>query len=151
MICSRPVPCCPECEDTLIHQEYRGSGESSSGLGQYVNDKLDNVTYWLDIDGVIYSKKTKMLRVIEHKHPGQPLKESQQVVLGLIAKSLQLLATTRLIHHHSGVFVVRSEQPHMCALVERVNGWRQRKAVPRVELVDKSWRDFLTGEVVPLD
>jgi hypothetical protein len=66
-------------------------------------------------------------------------------------KSLQLLAVTRLIHNHSGVFIVRSEQPHERALVERVDGWRPRKVVPTIELADERWRDFLTGEVMSQD
>lgn len=85
-------------------------------------------------------------RVIEHKHPGRPLKDSQKDVLELVAKSVQLLSATRLVHPHSGVFVVRSELPHESGVVERIDGWQPRKTVPKVELLEERWREFLTGE-----
>jgi hypothetical protein len=115
MICSRPHPNCTECGDTLIHQFNRGPHESSSAFGQFVHDRIGIEMYWADVDGTIYKKRTKALRVIEHKRSDEKLSNGQREILPLLAKGLQLLAATGLIHEQSGVYIVRSDHPHAAA------------------------------------
>src|SRR5262245_14952791 len=122
--CSRPVVGCPDCGDTLIHQSNRQDDESSSEFGQYMHDRGEQDRrwrehYWLDIDGVIYKKRSRVLRIIEHKNRGGGIRPSQETVLPLLAKALQLLIATKLIHEQSGVFVAYSNHPHHSALVKR--------------------------------
>lgn len=147
-ICSRPYPNCSECGDVLIHQSNRGPHESSSAFGQYVHDRLGNEMYWLDVDGVIYKKKTQILRIIEHKpHLGRP-SDSQKYVLPLIAKAVQLLSATGLIHKQSGVFYVFSDHPHEVVLVEQVKGWSLRSVMAARQMSGTEWRSFLLGEEI---
>ncbi len=148
MICSRPVDGCTECGDTLIHQSNRGPHESSSAFGQYVHDRIGLEMFWLDIDGASYKLKTKVLRIIEHKPQGSVLSKGQKEVLPLLAKSIQLLASTGLVHEQSGVFVVRSDHPHDSGVVEQIEGWKSRAIWPTQDMDGQLWKDFLRGEVI---
>jgi hypothetical protein len=151
MICSRPIQNCPDCGDTLIHQTNRGPHESSSAFGQFVHDRVGIEMFWLDVDGASFKKKTLILRMIEHKPRGGSLSSGQNTVLPLLAKSLQLLAATGLVHEQSGVFVVYSDHPHDSALVEQIGGWKSRRIWPKREMTGPIWHDFIKGEVVDLD
>lgn len=148
MKCTRPVPQCPDCGDALIHQSNRGPNESSSAFGQFVHDNVGIEMFWLDVDGVSFKNKTLMLRMVEHKPRGGSLSKSQQTVLPLLAKSVQLLAATGLVHDQSGVFVIYSDHPHDSALVEQVRGWRSREVWPKREMSGRMWHDFIKGEVI---
>lgn len=153
--CSRPVTGCPDCGDALIHQSNRQEHESSSEFGQYMHDRgeMDSrwrQMYWLDVDGIVYKKRTKVLRIIEHKNRSGDIRDSQETVLPLLAKSVQLLIATQVIHPQSGVFVAYSDHPHDSALVQRVDGWspRPKDRWTRVELRGSQWDDFLLGELM---
>lgn len=150
MICSRPYPNCPECGDTLIHQDRRGPHESSSHLGQWVHDSVALDMFWLDIDGVSLRNETRVLRIVEGKPRGGSMSNSQKTALPLLAKAVQLLASTGLIHEQSGVFVVYSDHPHDVALVEQVKGWQSRAVQPVVELGGEAWTNFLRGKVMEI-
>lgn len=146
MICPEPLPC-QNCGDKLIHQANRGRTESSSALGQYVNGKFAKDFWWLDIDGVIYRKETRILRIIEHKYSGQSLTRGQREVLPLLAKSVQLLATgIGLVDSQSGVFVVHSDGPFSHACIKQVKGWTGLKVPQTFDLADQPWDAFLRGE-----
>ena len=98
---------CPSCNDLLIHQAARRGDESSSVFGQFIHDQFPNEFYWLDIDGVIYKRTTKILRVVEHKPAsGRGLSSSQRTVLPILASMLGVSRSCRLLHPESGVFVV---------------------------------------------
>lgn len=152
-VCSRPHRNCRECGDVVIHQSNRGPHESSSAFGQFVHDKLRNEMYWLDVDGISYKKKTRMLRVIEHKPRHGNLSDGQKEVLPLLAKAIQILAATRLIHRDSGVFLVQSDHPHDVVFVSQIVGWggswssRNQIEWSR-EMTGREWLDFLRGEVL---
>lgn len=157
--CSRPMPGCDDCGDVMIHQCNRQEHESSSEFGQYIHDrgcrecggdqyeKRWTEMYWLDVDGAIYKKKTKILRVIEHKNRGGSLRPSQREVLPYLAKAVQLIAATGLIHRQSGVFVVYSNHPHDTAKVEQIKGWTARHVMPTREIAGDELTDFLCGEI----
>jgi hypothetical protein len=151
MICARPVPNCPQCGEVLIHQTNRGPDESSSSFGQFVHEKVGRVMYWSDIDGVIYKKKTKVLRIMEHKRRSESLSDGQKEILPLLAKSIQLLAATRLIHEQSGVFVVHSDHPHKTGLIKQIRGWPLRAVWLDREMSGQDLLGFIQGEVVDID
>jgi hypothetical protein len=151
MIQNCQVQYCPQCHDALIHQTKRGEDESSSAFGQFVHDTLPKVMYWSDVDGVSYKKETNALRIVEHKRRNQLLTPGQKLILPLLAKSLQLLTATRLIHEQSGVFVVHSDDPHDGALVEQIRGWTRCAVWPEREMSGQMWFDFLQGEVVDIN
>ena len=153
--CSNPVRGCPDCGDTMIHQNNRQEHESSSEFGQYIHDRGERdpvwrQIYWLDVDGIVYKKKTKVLRIIEHKNRGGSIRDSQETVLPLLAKAVQLLVATRVVHHESGVFVAYSDHPHTSALIQKVDGWaaRAKNKWPNAELAGQQWDNFLLGELV---
>lgn len=139
---------CPDCGDRLIHQSKRGPGESSSAFGQFVHDKIGRVMYWADIDGAALRNKTKVLRIIEHKPPNGNPSESQKAILPLLAKAIQLLASTGLVHEQSGVFVVRSEHPHDKAQIWQIEGWAGRGKGLRTVLSGDLFRHFIEGEIL---
>lgn len=148
MSCSRPIGNCPDCGDTLIHLSNRGKDESSSEFGQFVHDHISIEMFWLDVDGVSFKRKTSILRIIEHKPRRGSLSNGQREVLPLLAKALQLLAGTGLIHEQSGVFVVYSDHPHDTADVEQIPGWKSRLTWPKREITEDRWHDFIKGEVI---
>lgn len=155
-ICSRPVRGCPDCGDALIHQFDRGPHESSSAFGQYIHDRgeVDRVwreMFWMDIDGAIYKKRTTVLRIIEHKPHLGALSAGQREVLPHLAKALQLLAATGLVHSQSGVFVLYSDHPHDSALVHQVAGWQRTQVMPPTALAGELLDKFLQGEVIELE
>jgi hypothetical protein len=154
MICPRPVKRCPapECGDVLIHQTNRGPTESSSAFGQFVFDEVGRLMYWSDVDGVIYRRETAALRIVEHKRRGGSLSDGQKKILSLLAKSLQLLAATGLIHEQSGVFVVYSDPPYETGgLVKQFHGSSDHVVWRDQEMSGRKWLGFLQGEVVDID
>lgn len=153
-LCLGPVRDCPECGDQLIHQMNRGPHESSSAFGQYMHDRGEKdqrwrQMYWMDVDGAIYKKSTQVLRFVEHKPPSGVLSAGQREVLPLLAKAVQLLVGTGLIHRQSGVFVLRSEHPHETICVEQVKGWPLGETwLPPTTLTGRKAEDFLRGDVI---
>ena len=152
-LCSRPVPNCPECGDNLIHLSNRGPHESSSAFGQYIHDRGEQdrrwrEMFWMDIDGAIRKNKTRVLRIFEHKPHAGVLSKGQKEVLPLLAKALQLLASTGLVHRQSGVFVLYSDHPHDRVLVVQQKGWPQVQTWRPIELSGQVLEDFLCGEVI---
>jgi len=141
---------CPECQDRLIHQSKRGSDESSSAFGQWIHDDLTREMFTPDIDTVVYKARTRILRVIEHKPRGMPLRRSQETVLPLLAKAIQLLAATRLVHPESGVFMVQADPPFESARVRQIDGWTRNSQPQSYEITGTKWISFMEGEVVDL-
>lgn len=146
---------CPDCGDALIHLNNRGPHESSSAFGQFMHDNGERERawremYWMDVDGIIFKSRTSMLRIIEHKPHIGSLSAGQKVVLPLLAKMVQMLASTGLVHAQSGVFVLNSDPPHDEILVTQVKGWPSI-AIPRpINLSGSNLEDFLCGEPVNL-
>lgn len=98
---------CPTCGDLLIHQTNRRSNESSSGYGQYVQDRYPRNFNFMDVDGIVHKRATGILRLIEHKQLGRPLKRSQREVLPLLARMVDDYVTRGVLPTQSGVFLVR--------------------------------------------
>jgi hypothetical protein len=105
---------CPECNAKIdlkyIRQSMRNKNISKSELGQWIHDKMPNDFYWLDIDGIVYKKATKILRIIEEKKPGQELKPSQLLVLKNLAIAIDYLVEQNIVSIGSGVFVLWTTQ-----------------------------------------
>ena len=113
---------CPDCGDKMIHQENRGFAESSSGYGNHIRDHRTKKQFFMDVDGVLCKMANGMVRIIEHKKPGRPLKKSQLCILPILQKGIELLIDRGEdgLHKESGVFVVRSEPPWDCAEVTSI-------------------------------
>lgn len=151
--CSRPQKNCPECGDEMIHLANRGPHESSSAFGQYVHDRGEvdkrwREMFWMDIDGAVRKNRTRVLRIFEHKPMAGALSTGQKEVLPLLAKALQLLASTGLIHPQSGVFVLRSDHPHELMQVQQIKGWQYAETWPLTTMSGDLLHDFLCGEVI---
>lgn len=98
--------------DLERYESMRKSAEqSSSAFGQYMSEKHPKTFFWCDIDGVIMKNMTGMLRVIEHKYVGQPVKPSQRAVLPLLAMGINCMKMVGRVHAESGVFVVWADAP----------------------------------------
>jgi hypothetical protein len=104
MSCAANV--CQDCGDALIHQARRGAHESSSELGQFVHDNYGTSFYYMDIDALTYSFATGILRIIEHKKPGDSVRGSQRSCLPLMQESIEHLISAGRLAQGSGVFVL---------------------------------------------
>lgn len=142
-------PHCPECGGRLVHQDSKRSHESSSALGQHVHDTLPTTFYWMDVDGAVYKRATRILRIIEHKNRDQSVRGSQRQVLPLLAIAVQGLVDANVVSPESGVYVMWSEGDFTSGAVNRVTtdphaNW----AIPSnaVELGADTLRLFLSGE-----
>ena len=104
---------CQTCGDALIHQSRRGAHESSSELGQFVHDNYWTSFYYMDIDALTYSFSTGILRIIEHKKPGDAVRGSQRTCLPLLQESIEHLVSAGRLAQGSGAFVLwmNCEQP----------------------------------------
>ena len=119
------MPCktiyiCPECGDKLIHQTKRTYQESSSAYGQHIYDDYPHTFYYCDIDGAQYKNATRVLRILEHKRPGQQIKPSEKTILGLLQKGIDTLIPAGIVHPDSGVYIVRSEPPWETAEIQSI-------------------------------
>jgi len=128
----------------LIHQSKRQPNESSSAYGQHIKDDLPNSFYFADVDGVVFRLSTKILRVLEHKFPGRPMKESEYKILSIIANALDGIVPARTIHPDSGVFVVHAEPPWKTAMIREV------RSMESFVLSGPELASFESGSVVNL-
>ena len=103
---SCPQSHCGECGDRLIHQSSRGAHESSSELGQYVHDNVTKFLSWMDIDGVAWEMHDDVLRIIEHKRPGQRISIAQRRILPKLATMLERAVLEGELGQGSGAFVL---------------------------------------------
>jgi hypothetical protein len=117
---SCPSATCQCCGDRLIHQSAKSHNESSSALGQYVHDNLPTHFYFADIDAAIYKNATQILRIVEHKNPGQHIRPSQKRLLPLLSVAVMGLVNAELVHPQSGVFAMWGEAPFQSAAVTQV-------------------------------
>jgi hypothetical protein len=101
-----PLQHCPVCGDRLIHQKNRKGNESSSAYGQYIHENYGNDFDFMDLDGVIWKRTFKILRIIEHKPLGQMVKNSQRRILPIFSRFIALGVSAGFLHPQSGVFVI---------------------------------------------
>lgn len=139
---------CHECGDRLIHQGSRGRDESSSALGQHIHDEYPKVFDWMDIDGVIYKRSKRLLRLIEHKDPGRPLSASQTRVLPILAMGLKSLVDEGQLHERSGVYVAWTSAPFGTASVAQVMPKNPLTMGSAVAMCPSDFDLFKTGEIV---
>lgn len=140
---------CPDCEDRLIHLVNRGPNESSSPLGQHVHDHLPNQFYWMDADGIIYKKATKIWRFIEHKFAGQTLSNSQVDMLPKLATMIASAAVYNQVQRdESGCFVMWTDTEFTSAVVQRVLPGRDLEFGTAIQLSADKLERFLSGEFV---
>lgn len=145
---------CPACGDRLIHQRYRRSDESSSAFGQWIHDTFPNTFYHADVDSAIFKRATAILRVLEVKKHGQPLKPSQTAVLPILASGVAVHIAAGELDPVSGVFKVETDEPFdsggRVAQVRPVLDRGERLSGPYVgpfsDLEGIEWVRFVTGE-----
>jgi hypothetical protein len=137
---------CDASQQRLIHAERRGWHESSSELGQHVHDHLPRDFDWVDIDAGIYTRRHRLLRIVEHKLPGGNLSRAQMDILPLMADAIYLLAKAGRIHPHSGVFRTAGFAPFRELHVSRITSLGDLLNVGR--LSGPALKGFLTGEIL---
>lgn len=96
---------CPDCDDTLIHQNNRKKDESSSGFSQYVYGIRPHTFYYADVDGNIYKMSNGFFADIEHKNLGGKLSKGQETILPLRARGIEGLIEQGYVSENSGVCV----------------------------------------------
>jgi hypothetical protein len=104
-----------ECGQEMIHRDNRRFYESASGFGQIVNRDGPRTFTVGDID--LYVRKwfgsTTLLRLIEHKQPGQPIKDQQARTLTdldhLFGLGIEHPSTRLRLDPRSGIYVMRGE------------------------------------------
>lgn len=108
---------CLNCAEYLIHLGSRNINESASELGQIVHDILPHEFTWIDIDGALYRRSIRLLRLFEHKSPGQHRKPAQRELLELLSQILEHInncpdAQQKFrLHERSGVYLIEGD-PH---------------------------------------
>jgi hypothetical protein len=112
----------------MIHQNNRGETEASSGLLQWVNEHVDHHMDLVDDDGEegnfdVHKRKVKprIWRRIEHKPIGGSPRESQHILLPIIAASMLGDVNWKVLNPRSGVFMVWSNPPHDRGIVAKVH------------------------------
>ncbi len=138
---TRKQPSWPEREWEVINFAER-SDVSHSEFGQWIHDYFPNTFYCMDIDAIVYRRKTKVLRILEWKKSWQKLKASQRCILSLLARAVKHLIALNLVSCQSGVFLVLTDPPFEKAIVVQINGsWRK-------ELAGGQWRKFVAGQIL---
>lgn len=81
--------------------------------------------------------------MVEQKPLGAGLKDSQSVVLGLLATAIKVLVLCRILHSQSGVFLVQSDAPFDMGVITQIGGdFRQ-------QLSGEAFRLFKICEPLP--
>lgn len=108
---------CINCDKLLIHKGSRSAHESASYLGQIVHNLLPRVFTWVDIDGALYRRSIRLLRIFEHKSPGQHRKGAQRELLELLSRMIEHIKNCPdskqefRLHDYSGVYLIEGD-PH---------------------------------------
>lgn len=108
---------CSVCAQLLIHKGSRSYHESSSYFGQIIYNLLPHEFTWIDIDGALYRRSIRLLRIFEHKSPGQHRKGAQQELLELLAKIVEHIKNCPdaqqkfRLHELSGAYLIEGD-PH---------------------------------------
>lgn len=105
----------PECGQEMIHRDNRRSYESASGFGQIVHRDGPRTFTVGDVD--LYVRKwfgsTTLLRLIEHKQPGQLIKPQQGRTLqdldDLFALAIDQPTARLRLDSRSGVYIMRGD------------------------------------------
>ena len=105
-----------ECGDRLIHQHNRGAHESSSLLGDYIHRCFPQTFYYMDADMVFYKSRDRRLLFAEHKFPGQILKPSQQCLLPLMGRLIQLGVDNGLLVEGESLQIVGAPPWDNCSI-----------------------------------
>jgi hypothetical protein len=98
---------CDDCGQELIHRDHRNGYESASALGQIIHRMKHTFTVG-DIDLYYFKRALRLLRLLEHKQPGQSRKGPQNEVLNLLDRIIaHYVDCTGQLHPHSGVYVMQ--------------------------------------------
>lgn len=154
LISNDDAPCrfseCQQCGQPITHNgERHGIRVAASKWSGYLNQTYPNEFWVTDIDAVIAKAETRIVRVTEHKEPGQALKASQKHVLPKIAFGIESLVMLGVLAPSSGVFVVYStstdfEFGHVSRV--RPNGTESQAVL----LSGDAWAAFCQGGLVEL-
>ena len=91
--------------------------ESASFLGQIVHNLLPKELTFNDVDGNLFRREVRLLRMFEGKSPGQRMKYGQREILTLWARILEHIKTCPAaveefrLHPQSGVYLIEGD-PH---------------------------------------
>lgn len=124
----------------MSDKKIRDPNVSNSDLGQWIHDNLPVTMFFIDLDGVVYKKKTGILRIIEQKQPGQALKPSQRVILSFFATAVDLLIAQNIIGKRSGVWVLWGEPPYASVTIQKIPSSEQHT------LTHQQFIQFVSGE-----
>lgn len=95
----------------MLHRGVRSQHESSSHFGQIVHNIMPVQFTFIDVDAAIYRERIGLLRIIEHKSPGQHQHERQRQLLEHLALVIEDARPHFDMHADSGVFLVEGD-PH---------------------------------------
>jgi hypothetical protein len=150
-----PIQRCTCCGELLIHRGKRSAHESASYLGQIVHNLLPQKRFTFnDVDGNLYRRELRLLRLFEHKSPGQRVKYGQSELLGLWAQIIEHIkacpaAVERFaLHPQSGVYLIQGD-PHEgnqlgeCLVTRLADGAQKRYSAEEDALC---WIALLTGD-----
>lgn len=80
--------------------------QSASKIGQWVHDNEPMEHDGIDIDHVVWKSARRCLRIIEEKLPGEDVRPSQQRMLPLLARLIELGKQDGILSADSGVHVL---------------------------------------------
>jgi hypothetical protein len=153
-----PVQRCAVCNELLIHRGKRSPHESASYLGQIVHNLLPQKRFTFnDVDGNLFRRELRLLRMFEHKSPGQRAKYGQSELLKLFKLWAEILEHIKVcpaaverfaLHQQSGVYLIQGD-PHEGnqlgeSLITRLSDGMQKRFTSEENAL--CWIALLTGE-----
>lgn len=118
---------CEDCGDEMIHRDHRKSYESASGFGQIVSRDGPRTFTVGDVDLYVlkFLGRRPLLRLVEHKQPGAPIKPMQKRALQILVVVFEAAIEVGALEAGSGVYLMRGE------IYANPNGQRETRLGPQ--------------------
>ena len=102
---------CKDCGDEMIHRDHRKGYESASAFGQVVSRDGPRTFTVGDIDLYVLKLlgRRPLLRLVEHKQPGAPIKPMQKKTLSILNVVFAAAIEAGALHPQSGIYLMRGE------------------------------------------
>jgi len=97
---------------TSLKSEIRSREAIGKDFNLWVHDFCSHEMDFIDLDGVMFKKSRKLLRLFEAKHLGEPLKSSQTRIFPILSGMLSYASGIGLLDADSGLFVIRGNPPY---------------------------------------
>lgn len=132
---------CEDCGDEMIHRDHRKGYESASALGQIVSRDGPRTFTCGDVDLYVLKLlgRRPLLRLIEHKQPGAPIKPMQKRTLQVLVVMFESAIEAGALDPRSGIYLMRGQ-------VEAEPDGKRKTRLGRQRIWDARQREWFTCE-----